>query len=351
VLLEALASAHYPIRWTAAVALRQVGSAGASAALLERILNGTTEQREAAAVAAFGPLARTSEPALLRDVERALAASSGPVRDALIEALGNAPGVAGAAPLLRALAGAGRATRAKIAEVLALHPEAAPEVVRLTLDPDPPVRANAAWTIGQIGSSEHLPALVALIEDRSAPVAATAVAAIGLLGSRQAPAPARVLCRLLDDDRGYVRANTLAALRLTHQACGDSAAVRWALLHDPVEEVRIAAAEFLRARRGEGANADALARCARRDASGQVALACAAPRAASLAKPSSAKTTAVSVLVASGSESGTNPRVPFALVRADGLLRAGWADRRGSALEAHAPTGTLRLALPAPFGE
>jgi hypothetical protein len=286
---------------------------------------------------------------LLQEAERLLQSSSGPVRDALIEALGNAPGAAGSAPLLRALPGAGRATRAKIAEAFASHPEATPAVVTLTHDLEPPVRANASWTLGQIGSLEQLPTLVASTQDRSAPVAATAVAALGLLGLRHEHELGPVLCPLLDDDRGYVRANALAALRLTRQACSDRDAVHWLLAHDPAEEVRLAAADFLRAMLAGASDTEALARCARRDTSGQVALACSSAPAVITAKASPAKTMAVSVLVVSTNDSGTNPRVPFALMRSDGLARSGWADRRGSVFEAHAPSGSLRLALPATY--
>jgi HEAT repeat protein len=347
VLLEAIASPSYPIRWTAAIALRRVGSAGAAAPLLRRVADGDAEQREAAAVALFGPLARVREPSVPSEVERLLQTSTGPVRDALIEALGNAPGASGSGPLVRALSGAGRATRAKIAEALAAHPEASAEVVKLTSDPEPPVRANAAWTLGQIGNAEHAPELLALARDPSAPVAATAVAALGLLGTRHELTLGAELCALLDDERGHVRANALAALRLNRQSC-TAEAVRWLLAHDPIEEVRIAAAALLQMSSDDADSRAALARCARRDASGQVALACTTPA----PRPGpAASTTSVSVLVASSSEASANPRVPFALVRADGLVRAGWADRRGSVWEAHAPSGTLRLALPSAYGD
>jgi HEAT repeat protein len=349
VLLEALASPLYPIRWTAAIALRRVGSSGAVAQLLPRIANDTAEQREAAAVALFGPLARAPTKTAIAETERLLRASSGPVRDALIEALGNVPAAVGSAPLLRALPGAGRATRAKIAEALASHPEAALDAVKLTGDGEAPVRANAAWSLGQIGTPQQLPALVALTHDRSATVAATAVAALGLLGSRHEVELGALLCPLLDDERGYVRANALVALRLARQACGDRDVVRWLLAHDPTEEVRIAAAELLRATLAGTVDSDALARCGRRDASGRVALACSAPPLASADKGAPPKTTSVSVMVVSSNAGGSNPRVPFALVRSDGLIRSGWADRRGSAFEAHAPSGSLRLALPVPY--
>ncbi len=40
-------------------------------------------------------------------------------------------------------------------------------------------------------------------------------------------------------------------------------------------------------------------------------------------------------------------RAPFALVRPDGLLRLGLADRRGEVFEAATPRGVIRLGVPA----
>ncbi|EYF00382.1 Hypothetical protein CAP_0910 [Chondromyces apiculatus DSM 436] len=42
-------------------------------------------------------------------------------------------------------------------------------------------------------------------------------------------------------------------------------------------------------------------------------------------------------------------RAPFALVRPDGLMRLGLADRRGELFEMAVPDGVLRLAVPAPL--
>ncbi len=43
------------------------------------------------------------------------------------------------------------------------------------------------------------------------------------------------------------------------------------------------------------------------------------------------------------------PRAPFALVRPDGSMRLGVADRRGELFEFAVPPGTVRLAVPAPL--
>jgi hypothetical protein len=60
---------------------------------------------------------------------------------------------------------------------------------------------------------------------------------------------------------------------------------------------------------------------------------------------------AVSVLVVPTGSNAPAPRAPFALVLADGSIRSGTSDRRGSVSEAAAPRGSLRLAVPAVFSE
>ena len=55
----------------------------------------------------------------------------------------------------------------------------------------------------------------------------------------------------------------------------------------------------------------------------------------------------VAVYVVPDGRNAPLPRAPFALVRADGLLRLGLADRRGEIFEAGTPRGTIRLAVPA----
>ncbi len=56
---------------------------------------------------------------------------------------------------------------------------------------------------------------------------------------------------------------------------------------------------------------------------------------------------AVTVFVTPDGASGPVPRAPFALVVADGTIRAGLADRRGAVFEPAAPDGGLELTVPA----
>ncbi len=55
----------------------------------------------------------------------------------------------------------------------------------------------------------------------------------------------------------------------------------------------------------------------------------------------------VAVYVVPDGRSAPLSRAPFTLVRADGLLRLGLADRRGELFETGAPRGVIRLGVPA----
>jgi len=57
------------------------------------------------------------------------------------------------------------------------------------------------------------------------------------------------------------------------------------------------------------------------------------------------------VYVVPSGESSPAERVPFALVRGDGLVRFGLSDRRGEVFEHDAPRGFVALDVPAPLAE
>jgi hypothetical protein len=114
--------------------------------------------------------------------------------------------------------------------------------------------------------------------------------------------------------------------------------------------VRLAAADFL-ARAGDKTDdldRRALVRCASEDRDGAVATRCAASvnKDSVLVDPPGG-TDDVAVYVVPDGRSAPVARASFALVRADGLLRLGVADRRGELFEADAPRGVIRLAVPA----
>ena len=79
-------------------------------------------------------------------------------------------------------------------------------------DRDAAARAEAAWQLGQLGSTESVPALIAALErDSSAAVRANAAASLWHLGDASRPAvPA--LTKALDDASGAVVGNAAGAL-------------------------------------------------------------------------------------------------------------------------------------------
>jgi hypothetical protein len=293
-------------------------------------------------------------------VRGAIGAAPEAARDALIEGLGRmrAP-EAGSA--LSALVGGSIDDRRKVAEALAGHPESVVHdggdphtpasggvLIELARDPDPGVRANAAWSLGAVGKKEHLALLQTLVEDADGAVAGDAAAAIGRIAARegQPERAAAALCPALAQERPYVRANALEALSLAGARC-EAGVVRDRLARDPSEAARLAAADYLAravARAGDKADAAdvrALSRCASEERDAAVATRCGAP----IEVPTG--TADVAVYVVPDGRSTPLARAPFALVRADGLVRLGLADRRGELFESGAPRGTIRLAVPA----
>jgi HEAT repeat protein len=212
------------------------------------------------------------------------------------------------------------------------------------------VRAGAVWSLGAVGTMDHLALLGALVKDPDAAVAGNAAGALGRVAARsgEPSMAAPVLCAALAEPRPYVRANALEGLSLGGAQCEPGAA-RDLLARDPSEPVRVAAADYLAraiARAGEKAlDADrrALARCAGEEHDAAVATRCSRP----VPVPAAADADDVVIYVVPDGRGAPLARAPFTLVRADGLLRMGLSDRRGELFEAGAPRGVIRLGVPA----
>ncbi|WP_437679639.1 HEAT repeat domain-containing protein [Sorangium sp. So ce131] len=372
-LLEALDDESGDVRLRAAVALSRVAGPGIARDLLKRLTVAAEQDRGALGIALSGALSRAGDAGgakdaaaddLARDVAAAVASAPDAARDALLEGLGRMRGQAAGAALARMASAAPIDDRRKIAEALAGHPGhagdpgAAAALRKLAGDPDPGVRANAVWSLGAVGGAigdkDTLPLLLPLLKDPDAAVAGNAAGALGRLAGRapaSAPRAAAALCAAFSDARPYVRANALAGLTVSGARC-DGAAARDLLARDPAEAVRLAAADHL-ALVGGDEGRRALARCASEDRNATVAARCA--HAAPPRAPSPGAEDVVVFVVpfdAGRGDAGRDapvPRAPFALVRADGLMRLGVADRRGELFERAAPRGPLRLAVPAPL--
>lgn len=347
VLLSALTAGSFPTRYTAALALRRVGSHASITPLLDRLQQAPASEREALVVALAGPIREAPTDADLSRLEALVVAGPGPVTDAALEALAHVTEARGTALLERLLPVLGKLGRAKVAESLASHPGARSALLGLLADADPGVRANAAWSLGHVGLASDLEALAALRADAEVNVAANAVAAVGRIAARRAADAGAFLCGALEDSRSIVLVNALAGLHASGAACDAAPRVAWLLEHHPSDEVRLAAALLL-GQRWAAAVPGALARCAAKDVSGMVATRCAEPPSP---VASGQDVSDVGVLVVPIGQDVPAPRAPFSLVRADGFIRSGTSDRRGSVWEVSAPKGRLRLTLPAVFAD
>lgn len=348
-LLAGLDAAAFPTRYSAAVALRRVGRQSSIDPLLDRLSSAVASDREILAVALAGPIGDSPSDAQVQRLTDELDASPGPVADALIEALAHVPGARGTRALSELIPRVGKLGRAKLAEALAGHTDAAPVLEGLLDDAEPSVRANAAWSLGAVGTRAALAKLSALRTDSDLSVAANATAALASIAAREEAAEVAVmLCAALDDERAMVLVNTLTGLHRLGLSCPKPDAAAWWLEHHASEEVRLAAARLLRDR-WTSLEPAALARCAAKDVSGRVAIECAAT--ANAVPAPSGTVSDVGVLVVTSGEPSPVPRAPFALVRGDGFIRCGMSDRRGAVWEASAPRGPLRLTLPGVFVE
>jgi HEAT repeat protein len=246
--------------------------------------------------------------------------------------------------------------RRKIAEALAGHPEQVAVLTRLLSDPDPGVRAQAAWSAGSQpagpGATASLARVMQLVSDPDLDVASNAVASAALLARTLSAGDPNVkanvaawLCKSLGDFRSYVRANALAGLAVLDVRCDKGGDERKLLAQDPSETVRFVAARLI-SRDAQQASKDdvrALARCVSDDKSGMVAVACRTrPGVAAPAEPSPSL-----VFIVPDGRAAPLASAAYSLARADGLIRSGLADRRGAVFERAAPRGDLRLLVPA----
>ena len=326
-LLAAIEDEQPEVRQKAAMALARVGTGASAPKLLDRLNVAAEQDRGALGIALSGALARSTDDKLAEKVARSIGSAPDIARDALIEGLGRMPG-AGASKALASIATGSAA------------------LVKMLADPDAGVRANAAWSLGAFAKKDTVTALLPLLKDPDVAVAGNTAAVLGRIGARDNAAKdvTAPLCAATSDTRSYVRANALEALSLAGAAC-ESRVADDLLVRDVSEAVRLAAADYLgRAAESGVPDADlakrALTRCTSEEKNATVAARCAKP----LSKPSA--TDDLVLYVVPDTRATPVARAPFTLVRPDGLLRMGVADRRGEVYERDAPRGTVRLGVP-----
>jgi HEAT repeat protein len=345
-LLQALEAEQAGVRLAAAVALRRCATGATARVLLDRLEFAAEQDRAATAIALAGALSRSRSRESLTRALRLMLTSRGAERDALIEAIGQVPGAEATRRLAAHAAGAASlADRAKVAEALAAHPEATSALLRLATDVDGSVRANAVWSLGAVATASQVARVAAALRDRDVAVAGNAAAALGRIGARSRASVRPQLCEALQDPRAYVRANALLGLAVAGERCHAGLA-RDLLRNDPAPIVRRAAARLLKLVPDSSTDEDgaALRACSEEEPHGSVAAVCDGD-------PPEVPNGTEPVLVYVVPLGATSPiaRAPFALVRADGLMRLGITDRRGMLLEHDAPRGEIWLEVPAPL--
>ena len=342
-LLEALNDDSGSVRLAAALALGRLPLVGRASSLLDRLQTSNEADRPLLLLALGGSVAREDNPEVLARLEALLSRAQDGERDALIELIGRMPSAKATARLARlSVSSLLAADRAKFAEALAGSPAERARLVPLLRDVSAPVRANAAWSLGATGVPADRAALEAALRDGDVTVVGNALQALARIAARNHGQIAALACARLSEPRATLRALSLRALRLTGERCEHGEDLN-ALARDRSELVRQAAAALVRDVPRAAADAAALARARDHDPSGAVAAeaeAEATSRAADGVEPT------VIVVIPAG-EDAPRPGQPFALLRAEGLVRLGVSDRRGQVFEVATPRGALSLFEPA----
>jgi HEAT repeat protein len=331
------------IRLAAASALGRLTLAGRAGPLLDRFEQASEQERPLLLLALGGTLSAERDPEIVRRLQSLLGRARDGERDALIELLGRMPAPEATRHLAAlAVTSTSSADRAKVAEALAAHADQHARLLPLLRDPGAAVRANAAWSLAEVGTPAERSALEQALRDPAPSVAGNALSALARIAQRQHGQIARLACPMISDARAIVRAVSLRALHLTKERCeGGEEAL--ALTRDRSESVRKSAAALLRDVPRGKADEGLLVRCRDRDPSGAVAAECeqsASSRTAAGHEPT------LLLIIPAGADTPI-PAQPFALLRADGLLRLGISDRRGQVFEVATPRGELSLLEPA----
>ena len=356
-LLALLDDSSATVRLRAAISLSRAGGADIVKPTVAR-LSAAQADRLAVALALNGVLERHGDDATIATARDATM-TAGAERDLLIVAIGRSKG--SPVPALTTLLEKGASDidgRRAVATALGAREKDASALallIKLAGDVDAAVRAQAAWSLGVVGTAGELPLMAKLARDAAPAVAANAVASIGRIAARTGTAPPKELCASLDDERPYVRANALASirhiLRAGKPAACDEARERKLLADDPNDVVRAAAARTIAARvtdpKGDPKSKSALERCALGDPSGSVASVC-REGAIGLSTATDAGTASLVVFVAPDDGGAPIARTPYAIERPEGLLHVGTADRRGAVVELMLGRGPLRLRVATP---
>ncbi len=337
-LLQGLDEDSGSTRLAAALSLGRLPLEGRARELLDRFEQSSAELRPLLGLALGGMVSHTRDRVVVMRLEQALSLARDGERDTLLELIGRIQLPEAVAALERIVnASHAPADRAKYAEALAAHPDEHARLAALLTDGSGAVRANAAWSLGEIGTPAEAPALARLFQDPDVNVAGNALESSARIAKRAHTKIQNEACPLIAAPRATLRALALRALRSSGERCEHGEELL-ALARDRSDFVRQSAAALIRDVPRNQRDPAALSHARDRDPSGAVAAECEA-------RPQTPPegTEATSIVVIPPGEDLPAPAQPFGLLRADGLVRLGISDRRGQVFEVSAPHGALSL--------
>ena len=208
------------VRLAAASALGRLNLRGRALPLLDRLEHASEQERPLLVLALGGTLSGERDPEVVQRLASLFLRARDGERDALIELLGRMPAPEATAYLATlARVSSFAADRAKFAEALAAHPSERARLAPLLRDPSAAVRANAAWSLAEVGTAADRPALEQALRDQAPSVAGNALTALARIAFREHGKIAALACPMLGDSRAMLRALSLRALRLTAERC------------------------------------------------------------------------------------------------------------------------------------
>ncbi|MEO6601198.1 MAG: HEAT repeat domain-containing protein, partial [Polyangiaceae bacterium] len=184
-LLIALDDDAAGVRLAAALALGRLRVQGHTQELLDRLQRSTEQKRPLLLLALGGAVSQERDSKVAQRLAELLSGAHDGERDALIELLGRMPTTEAVARLAaQSESSSSPADRAKFAEALAAHPAERGRLVTLLRDSNAAVRANAAWSLAEVGTVAERAALEAALDDSDVAVAGNALQALARIVAR-----------------------------------------------------------------------------------------------------------------------------------------------------------------------
>lgn len=201
--------------------------------------------------------------AIFTEVATRVANESGPELDPLVEGVARNSLVNAQVLATRMSQSPKPWVRLRVASAIASSPASANILTYLLEDPEPPIRAEAAYSLGRIGAQSKRSKLARHLDDETANVAFNAMVALGKLAEPSDVPLVKQTCEWLVEPRPWRQAAALSALLAAKKRC-DSEAEAHLLLASSSREIRRLAAILVQRYRSD-ADAATLGLCAHFD--------------------------------------------------------------------------------------